>query len=768
MYGLGKLSNGETFGLVDRQMFPYFYIREINFDKAHPLIEKAGVSWCQTDFQTMDGDVLVKIFWQTYGPLRTLIENLADNELETFEADIPITKRYLIDQGIRGMVQLDGDWKKGKLVDWVIINPDIQPENGEPELAICSIDIETTPDISLITAVSVIGKGLLPKNNKEIVLVVGSNIENHSNSIFYFPDEKALLLEFSRQICAIDPDILTGWNVIDFDFKVLEERFKFHNIPFRIGRSIENCYYRESQYWGSSRVIVYGRQVLDAMHLVRFTLNRYNDYRLETVAQSTLGRGKLLKVNNSENMVDHIQKAFNEDQQLFAEYCLEDARLVLEILEKEDLIRLTLNRGLLTGLSLEQAWGSVAAFEFLYFSELVQRKRAAPTTYPASDTNEGAPGGYVFQPQVGLYDNIFVFDFKSLYPSIIRTLNIDPLAMAMATRKKDEEVITTINNVRFDRERGILPGMLDIFFDRRASAKADGNDLASYTYKIVMNSFYGVFGTSTCRFASSKIVGSITYFGAYLLRWCKDVFEKQGFTVLYGDTDSLFVDIGLSPNTTFEEANRQGNDICKLTNQKLSYHILKNFGVESRLELEFEKLYSKLLLPPSRGETSRGRAKGYAGLIRKKGMEELQIVGMEAVRRDWTDVSHEFQRGLFDLLFHDATDNTIESYVLHNIREIRSGKKNDKLVYRKALRKSLESYTKTTPPHVKAARLLDKPSGVIHYVMTIDGPQPVDLQTAPMDYGHYITKQIEPIVRTIVPFCNIDLHAALTGERQLF
>jgi len=80
----------------------------------------------------------------------------------------------------------------------------------------------------------------------------------------------------------------------------------------------------------------------------------------------------------------------------------------------------------------------------------------------------------------------------------------------------------------------------------------------------------------------------------------------------------------------------------------------------------------------------------------------------------------------------------------------------------------LESYTKTTPPHVKAARLLDVPPNVIHYVMTINGPEPVDFQSAPLDYNHYITKQIEPIVRTITPFCGVDIHAALTGERQLF
>jgi len=544
IFGIGKLSNGETFGFVDRQMESYFYFRDKDFRQAQSSIDKAQVLWCSTDFQTMADEPLIKVFGKNHSSLQTLAKDLEQKHIEVFEADIPITKRYLIDRGIRGTIQLDGDWKPGKEVDWVVYNPVIQFDNQEPELSILSIDIETNSEVSLITAVSMIGEGPLLKDRIETVFVVGPEIENEASPIECFSDEKALLREFTARMRAVDPDIITGWNVIDFDFKVLEERFKVHQIPFRLGRSIDNCYYRASEFWGSSRVIIPGRQVLDAMHLVRFTLKRYNDYRLETVAQSTLGRGKLLKTAASGNMADHIQKTFIEDRHLFAEYCLEDARLVLEILEKEDLIRLTLQRGLLTGLSLEQAWGSVAAFEFLYFSELYQRKRVAPNPKPALDSEEGAPGGYVFAPQVGLHTNIFVFDFKSLYPSIIRTLNIDPLAMAQAVRKKDQAVITTINGVRFARERGILPEMLDVFFNRRAAAKAKGNDLASYTYKIVMNSFYGIFGTRNCRFASNKIVGSITYFGAYLLRWCRDLFEKEGYTVLYGDTDGCWFSKG--------------------------------------------------------------------------------------------------------------------------------------------------------------------------------------------------------------------------------
>jgi DNA polymerase-2 len=375
----------------------------------------------------------------------------------------------------------------------------------------------------------------------------------------------------------------------------------------------------------------------------------------------------------------------------------------------------------------------------------------------------------VFSPQVGIHNNIVVFDFKSLYPSIIRTFNIDPLAMVLADDRPDSDLIITRNDARFDRKRGILPGMLDIFFERRAKAQADEDALASYTYKIVMNSFYGVLGSHTCKFSSSRLAGAITHTGHYLLHWSKELLEKHHCKVLYGDTDSLFVDAQLPEDISYDQAFAKGAELCALINAELAEHLKQEYGVESRLELEFEKIYRKLLLPPMRAQETRGRAKGYAGLMQKNETEtELQIVGMEAVRRDWTNLSHQFQKDLFTLLFTNASGNDIEEFIFSLVHEIRSGAKDDQLVYRKALRKPVESYVKTTPPHVKAARMLPNPPGVIHYLMTIDGPQPVSLHSSPIDYTHYIDKQIKPIIETIASFCDVDVNAALTGQQRLF
>ena len=166
--------------------------------------------------------------------------------------------------------------------------------------------------------------------------------------------------------------------------------------------------------------------------------------------------------------------------------------------------------------------------------------------------------------------------------------------------------------------------------------------------------------------------------------------------------------------------------------------------------------------------SEKGRAKGYAGLRVDKQGEHLDIVGMEAVRRDWTKMAHDLQRELLGMLFHDAPIETIEGCIGDWVRAVRGGEKDEDLVYIKGLRKPVAAYTRSSPPHVQAARLLDKPPGVIRYVITRSGPQPVERVSAPLDYEHYVEKQIEPLVRTVAQVCPVDADAALRGIVDLF
>ena len=768
LYAIGRLETGETFGLVDNHVRPLLYVRISDRERVHALAGPLGVSLDESPWTTMDGEPVMRASCSRLPTLRKLADRLSDDDIRTYEADVTLGRQYMMNFGVRGAVTITGARQPGKGVDWVYIDPQIAVGDWEPPLAVLSLDIETNEEATEVYAVSLVGTGHQARHQTEEIHIVGEAHTEDPPNLICHPTEGELLKALAERIRAIDPDVLTGWNIVDFDLPVLQRRFRALKLEFNLGRTLDSSWYQAGEVWGSSRMTVYGRQVLDALHLVRATLQRYDDYRLDTVARAILGRGKTLEADDETTMPEAIMHAYRDDRQAFCEYCLEDSRLVRDLLEAEGLVELSLRRSMLTGLPLQRAWGSIAAFEFLYISELHRRGIVAPTTGVDRPTNVGAPGGLVMTSQGGLYHYVFVFDFKSLYPSIMRTFNIDPLAHVRATQAASEDVIRAPNGAEFVREPGILPAMLETFFVQREQAKADHDALASFTYKIVMNSFYGVLAANSCRFASGRLAGAITEFGQYILRWAWDLLEREGLHVLYGDTDSLFVASGLPDDVTLGDAQARGQEICAQVNAELAEHVRKQYGVESHLELEFEKTYKRFLLPSIRGSSDRARAKGYAGLRIFADGEELEIVGMEAVRRDWTKLAHDLQRGLLSQLFHDTPTQEIERSVTDWIRALRAGEKDDDLIYRKSLRKPISSYTSTTPPHVKAAKLLKRPSGVIQYVMTTAGPQPVGHVSAPLDYSHYVDKQIEPIVRTIAQVCHLDVDAAVRGERGLF
>lgn len=769
--GVGKLQGGHSFLFTDDRVSPTLYVRTSETQAASDLIESDGITarFVSSEFTTMDGEPVVGVRCDRVRDQRGLAKGLEAQGARSYEGDLPFGRQFLIGGGLRGGVRISGSWTPGHRVDRVYADPSLQPAYWEPSFSVLALDIETDPEATTIYAVGMILADTASGVGSEEIHMVGEPAPGDPASLVCWTDEASMLRGVSARLLEMDPDLLTGWNLVDFDLKVLQRRFRDLNVPFQLGRTEDLSWYRSGEVWGGSTMVIHGRQILDALHLLRGTLQRFDDYRLDTVAHAILGRGKLLEEDSGNSRAEKITEVYREDRNLFCAYCLEDARLVLDILEAEGLINLTLRRGLLTGLPLERAWVSVAAFDNIYINALHRRSMVAPTTGVDRTPGAGAPGGLIIPSKAGLYRNVFVFDFKSLYPSIIRTFNIDPLAHVEARDEMNEDdSLTAPNGARFSRTPGILPSMLEQFFKSREEAKAVGDDLASFTYKIVMNSFYGVLASASCRFAAPQLAGAITELGHYILRWCRDELEKDGYEVLYGDTDSVFVDLNSPDLADPDEALRLGGAVCDLINERLSDHVKERYGVSSFLELELEKHYHRFLLPSMRGDSERGRAKGYAGLRRDGDGDRVEIVGMEAVRRDWTDLAHQLQAVLLDRVFHEAPGVEIEDEIFRWVLSVQSGQKDDLLVYRKNLRKPVESYTRSVPPHVKAARLMDNPTGVIRYVVTRDGPQPEGQLDAPVDYGHYIEKQIRPIVTTISQVYDLDVEAAISGRLSLF
>ncbi len=706
----------------------------------------------------MDGEEVTGLRFQQVQEAKRAFEHLQASGIRTYEGDFRFTDQALVDLEIRGSLKIEGSWKRGKHVDRVYINPDLKPDDWTPDLSVLSIDIETDIHDGHIITIGLVHKAPWKETQEEVLFLGDSGVDD---GIADFPSEGLLLSALCKKIQELDPDIITGWNVIDFDIPRIFERLDKNNIKPIIGRSDDIARLLPPGRGHSPVPIIPGREVVDGLRLVRAGPDRFPDFTLETVANGVLGTGKLISYTTTREKLQTLERMYRENPKDFCSYCLQDARLVLQIIEKTGLLDLTFKRSLLIGVQIGRAWTSISSFENLYTRELHRRGYVSPSLGVDPLPQGQAPGGGIIPPRTGLFSFVYIFDYKSLYPAIIRTFNIDPLSYYKGLQP-GEQTIEIPGGYRFSTEDGILPSLLKEFFARRAEAKEQGDPVASFVYKIIMNSFYGVLGSSGCRFAGVPLAAGITQTGQHILHQSQTFFEEMGYRVLYGDTDSLFVEAKV-------DRRGEGEKLCLEVNKRISDYIKQTFGVESRLELEFEKTYRKLFLPPLRGavyEGARGRAKGYAGVTLEG---EIEIKGMEAVRRDWTDAAKQFQIALLKLIFEEKPAQMISDFIRLCISDLQNGRIDEKLLYIKSLRKPVESYIKSHPPHVKAALLLpeEERRGLIRYWMTLEGPQPAGYLKAPLDYEHYLEKQLLPIAKTFENILGRDIDNLFSREQQL-
>jgi DNA polymerase-2 len=833
LYLLGRLEDGRSFVVCEAHWRPYIHIYEDDRDKAEALIGDLKHKTERAVLESFEGGKkLLRLDFSHYSDRFNSANNLERNGIPSPDAGIKAPDLYLLEKNIHGPVMIQGEARPGKSVDVVIQNPVLTPPGSGSEgetirpdvkvrFSIASIDIETDTRDNSLRAVSISISCDIAEDGEPrcegLVRVLGNAQDADKSSghvpLFFHPNEESLLRAFLDDIRRFDPDILTGWNFLDFDFRILSERCERLGIPFTMGRSRDPSKFfpgeRDAADSGllpswrkrSAAAVVNGRQVIDALRIVRsgswgssggIRSEAPVDFTLESVSQSVLGEGKLVK-ESGEEKIAALDKLYAENPRLFGEYCYRDACLVLRILAKTGLFALTVERARLTGVTLDKAWTSVVSFERVYGMELRQRHVAPPVPDQERDVS-GAAGGTVLDPQPGLFSNVAIFDFRSLYPTIMRTFNIDPLSHARVgavpetergelpiqpqVTDRDISVITAPNGACFSREPGILPQLIAGYFSARRKALDSGNDTAARVYKILMNSFYGVLGTASCLYGRTELAGSITGFARKWLLLSRDWFTGRGYPVLYGDTDSLFVETGFGDSASYSDFAARCGELTVELNRFLTETIRAEYDLESFIELRFEKACRRLLIPPLRGpsaaddETPRGRAKGYGAYIvePENGNCTVEVKGMEAVRSDATVLARKLQVELLELVFITATDpgrqtgsagsaDKGEAVFKEKIREtiaaLRSGKFDGDLVYRKRLSRPPESYTSSTPPQVKAARALGWKNrrGTVEYVWTAQGAEPASLPHEPLDYDHYINSQVLPVALSIAAAC---------------
>ncbi|WP_339500277.1 DNA polymerase II [Pseudomonas canadensis] len=684
--------------------------------------------------------------------------------VDVYEGDVRPPERYMMERFITAPVWFGGTPD----ASGVLCDAQMKPApDYRPPLKLVSLDIETTAQGDLYS-IALEGCG-----ERQVYMLGPPNNTDAVDFKLDYCDTRAQLLERLNQWLALhDPDAIIGWNVVQFDLRVLHEHAQRLNVPLMLGRGEEPMAWREHGSRNHYFAAAAGRLIIDGIEALRSATWNFESFSLENVAQTLLGEGK--EISTPYQRMDEINRMFAEDKPALARYNLKDCELVTRIFEKTELLKFLLERASVTGLPADRNGGSVAAFTHLYMPLMHRQGFVAPNL--GDKPPQASPGGFVMDSRPGLYESVLVLDYKSLYPSIIRSFLIDPVGLIEGLKHPDDsDSVEGFRGARFSRTRHCLPSIVARVSEGREVAKREHNAPLSQALKIIMNAFYGVLGSSGCRFFDTRLASSITMRGHQIMRQTRELVEAQGYEVIYGDTDSTFVWLGSAHSQ--EDASRIGQALVQHVNDWWREHLLTALGLQSALELQYETHFTRFLMPTIRG-AEEGSKKRYAGLVvRSDGNEEMVYKGLETVRSDWSPLARRFQQELYQRIFHRQPH---QDYIRDYVRRTLSGEFDELLIYRKRLRRRLDDYERNVPPHVRAARLADEYNdrlnrprqyqrgGWISYVISVNGPEPLEVRQAPIDYDHYVTRQLQPVADAILPFVNDDFSTLVGGQMGLF
>lgn len=716
----------------------------------------AGITRKPVNLQRLHGGQVEALYFRNQRDL----QQLRSTGIALCESDIKPADRYLMERFVKAPILIEGRYQQRANYKHYV-GPRLKPGDYHPTLRTVAIDIETRGHSKTLYSIAAAkSQHTKDEDAAAVVFMIGAG-ESHKRgdyTLIYRDNEKELINAFFDWVEEIDPDVISGWAVVNFDLKFIDQKCRALNIPFRLGRGAENAAILQPGKPGSPCVArVPGRAVLDGIDLLKAGFWSFDSFSLDNVSHELLGVGKL--ITTDQDKVAEINRLFQHDKPTLADYNIRDCTLVNEIFIKADLLEFAMQRSNLTGLPLDRLGGSVAAFDNLYLPQLHRAGYVAPDVNNLRD-GPGSPGGYVMDSAPGLYENVLVLDFKSLYPSIIRTFFIDPLGLANPC----QDPIPGFLDAQFSRHSHILPGLIETLWAARDEAKRTRNAPLSQAIKIIMNSFYGVLGSTGCRFYSQQLASSITRRGHQIITTTRDWIEDQGYAVIYGDTDSVFVLIGEQHDA--QACNAIGNSLMSSLNSWWTNELRTTYKLESHLEVEYETHYTRFLMPTIRGMPT-GSKKRYAGLIATPASDTptLVVKGLEAARTDWTPLARDFQRELFRRVFLNLP---FEEFVRHTANALRRGELNSQLIYKKRIRRSLAEYQKNVPPHIQAARKLPKCGRSIRYLITRNGPEPVDALLSEPDYEHYIDKQLVPAADGILQFLDTSFATITDAQMRMF
>ncbi|MBO4552549.1 MAG: DNA polymerase II, partial [Candidatus Methanomethylophilaceae archaeon] len=459
-----------------------------------------------------------------------------------------------------------------------------------------------------------------------------------------------IIKKFSEIIQREDPDVITGYNIDNYDITKIMERARLQKIESEVmwGRDKGIPKRISERFWRLK-----GRLVVDAWWAVRREL-RPKQETLNAVSMQILGETKL--------DVDpkYMDEEWAKDSPKVIEYCFKDAELALKILQHVGTVRKGMDLAAVSYLPVEDILtsGTSTLADSLLIRKADREKIGVPMTGKMSRTDQ-IEGGYVHTMNPGLYHWVCVLDFKSMYPSLIIAKNI-----CFTTLSPDGEIVSPDGTTRYvskERREGLLPRILEGLMAQRDDIKArmkktENQDEYHYldglqaAVKVLMNTFYGVFASSFYRFTDKSIGSSITAFARATVTGIIDEVEKEGIPVIYSDTDSIFMQ---SPTNDLEGSVEFGN--------RMAERFSRDGGT-----LEFEKIFEPMF--------THGMKKRYVGkIVYPEPQDDLLVRGYEIRRSDSFDLQSDLLMKLFNFILEERNDEAL-SLVKSTVQDVLAGK----------------------------------------------------------------------------------------------
>ena len=745
------------------------------------LASLPGLEVRELGLKTFAQEPVLGVYARRFRDLGKLARALQPLGIPLYEADVRPHDRYLMERFITAGVLVEGGrWEGSALIDGRL-----KPASGwRPALKVVSLDIETSATEELYS-IALDGAG------DRVVFMLGEASASASASVsapatspmdfrlVYCPTRREMVEQLNAWFEVHDPDAIIGWSVIQFDLRVLQKTADACSVPLLLGREGRPIAWRTHPgRQGYLFAPMPGRVVVDGIEALRAGMWSFPSFSLEAVSQALLGEGK--EIGDAYDKMAEIERRFQEDKPALASYNIRDCALVLRIFDHLDLLPFVLERAQTTGLQIDHFGGSIAAFSHHYLPRMHRLGYVAPNV--GDIAAKAYPGGYVMDSTPGFYDSVVVLDFKSLYPSIIRTFLVDPVGLAEGATADVEAgadlqsgPVPGPESTLFSRHKHCLPDIVTTLSNARDEAKLKRNQPLSQALKLLMNSFAGVLGASECRFFNPKLVSAVTLRGHEVMKLTRTLVEQRGYQVIYGDTDSIF--IWLKRPHANAEAHAVAARLVQEINAWWTRKLREEQQLENFLEIEFDTHYAKFFMPTIRGSEV-GSKKRYAGLsVDEEGREEMVYRGLEMARSDWTPLARQFQEGLLSRIFHCEP---YRDFVVDYSKSMLDGQMDGLLIYRKRLRHRLDAYEVNVPPQVRAARLADahnaklnrpqqyQRGGWIQYVMTQSGPEPLEARHSRIDHDHYLVKQLQPIADAILLPLGDSFQALTSAQKVLF